>query len=269
MAQFKEITMGELLRETTSLYPDNDAILYPARSFRQTYSQYLKSCTDIAKGFMAIGVKKGDHVSVWTTNIPEWVQMQFGLGMIGAVLVTVNTNYKSSELEYILNQSDSTTLVLIENYRDTNFYETTRGVIPELINSIPGELKSSKLPFLKNIIYIGDIKDTPGMYCLDDIIKLGKGISDEQLREREASIHHHDVVNMQYTSGTTGFPKGVMLTHYNVINNARMVGDVMGMTPQDRLLNQVPLFSLLRIRNELIELCCSRTTMVVVDTSIR
>jgi fatty-acyl-CoA synthase len=265
MEQFKEITMGELLKETASLYPDVDALVYPATSLRMTYAEFLQSCIDVAKGLMAIGVKKGDHVSVWTTNIPEWVQMQFGLGMIGAVLVTVNTNYKSSELEYILRQSDSTTLVLIEAYRDTNFYETARTVIPELDSSKPGELLCNKLPELKNVVYIGPRKDTPGMFNFKEMVSLGRSVSDKQLEERQKSTHFHDVVNMQYTSGTTGFPKGVMLTHYNVINNARMVGDVMGMTSKDRLLIQVPLFHCFGCVMSSLNCVVHGSTMVVVE----
>lgn len=265
MEQFKEITMGELLKETASLYPDVDALVYPATSLRMTYAEFLQSCIDVAKGFIAIGVKKGDHVSVWTTNIPEWVQMQFGLGMIGAVLVTVNTNYKSSELDYILRQSDSTTLVLVEAYRDTNFYQTARTVIPELDHSKPGELNIKNLPELKNVVYIGDRKDTPGMFTFQGMIALGKSISDEQLEERQKSTHFHDVVNMQYTSGTTGFPKGVMLTHFNVINNARMVGDVMGMTSNDRLLIQVPLFHCFGCVMSSLNCVVHGSTMVVVE----
>jgi fatty-acyl-CoA synthase len=265
MEQFKEITMGELLKETASLYPDHDALIYPASSLRMTYAQFLQSCNDTAKGLMAMGVKKGDHVSVWTTNIPEWVQLQFSLGMIGAVLVTVNTNYKSSELEYILKQSDSTTLVLIEAYRDTNFYQTARTVIPELDHAEPGQVNAANLPFLKNVVYIGDRKETPGMFNFTELAKLGKAVSDEQLEERLNSTHFHDVVNMQYTSGTTGFPKGVMLTHYNVINNARMVGDVMGMTPADRLLIQVPLFHCFGCVMSSLNCVVHGSTMVIVE----
>jgi fatty-acyl-CoA synthase len=242
MEAFREITIGSLLKETASRYPDNDALIFPDAGLRLNYHELFQKCKEVAKGFMAIGVKNGDHVSVWTTNIPEWIYMQFGFGMIGAVLVTVNTNYKTNELEYILNQSDSTTLVLIEKYRDTNFYETTREVIPELSSSQPGKLNSPKLPFLKNVVYIGNRDETPGMYSFDQIIELGKSVSDEELVERAKAVHFHDVANMQYTSGTTGFPKGVMLTHYNIVNNARMVGDVMGMTEKDKLLIQVPLF---------------------------
>jgi fatty-acyl-CoA synthase len=191
--------------------------------------------------------------------------MQFGLGMIGAVLVTVNTNYKSNELEYILNQSDSTCLVLMEEYRDTNFYKTTREVIPELDTAKPGKLSAPKLPNLKNVIYIGNRKDTPGMFSFDQILAMGKGISDEELARREKIVHFHDVVNMQYTSGTTGFPKGVMLTHYNVINNARMVGDVMGMTEKDRLLIQVPLFHCFGCVMSSLNCMVHGSTMVLVE----
>jgi len=242
MTAFREITMGSLLRETASRFPANEALIYPEKGLRLNYQELLDACIGVAKGFMALGVRKGDHVSVWTTNLPEWISMQFGLGMIGAVLVTVNTNYKSNELEYILHQSDSTTLVLMEEYRDTNFYRTTKEVIPELDSCSPGRLSSSKLPFLKNVIYIGTRKDTPGMFTFEQVVAMGKTVSDDELAAREKTVGVHDVVNMQYTSGTTGFPKGVMLTHYNIINNARMVGDVMGMTEKDRLLIQVPLF---------------------------
>jgi len=215
---------------------------------------------------MAIGVGKGDHVSVWTTNVPEWIYIQFGLGMIGAVLVTVNTNYKSHELEYILNQSDSTTLVLIEEYRDTNFFNITNAVIPELTDSLPGNITSKKLPFLKNVVYIGERKETPGMHRFDDVIALGKKISDDELVKREDSVDFHDVINMQYTSGTTCFPKGVMLTHYNIINNAMMVGDVMGMTEKDRLLIQVPLFHCFGCVMSSMNCVCHGSTMVVMES---
>jgi fatty-acyl-CoA synthase len=265
MEQFREITMGELIRETASRYPDNDALVYPAASLRLNYSEFEQKCVETAKGFMAIGVKKGDHVSVWTTNVPEWVYLQIGLGMIGAVLVTVNTNYKSSELEYILKQSDSTTLVLIEQYRDTNFYDTARTVIPGLDKVKPGALKSDTLPFLKNVVHIGSRKEKPGMFSFDEVLGMGKSISDAELAEREKSVHFHDVVNMQYTSGTTGFPKGVMLTHYNIINDARMVGDVMGMTPGDRLLIQVPLFHCFGCVMSSLNCVVHGSTMVVVE----
>lgn len=242
MKHFTGTTIGDILRGTVSLHPDNEALVYPPTSLRQTFSDFLNSCIDVAKGFMAIGVKNDDHVAVWATNIPEWVHLQFGLAMIGAVLVTVNTSYKSRELEYLLRQSDSTTLILMEACRDTNFYEEARTVFPELEHSRPGRLESPTLPFLKNVVFIGNREGTPGMYSFDEVLMLGKSVPDTELEGREKSLDVHDVINIQYTSGTTGFPKGVMLSHYNIINNALMVGDVMGMTSRDRLLIQVPLF---------------------------
>jgi fatty-acyl-CoA synthase len=242
MPGFRNITMGSLLRDTAAKFPGNDALICPEFGVRETYAEFLVSCTNVAKGFLAIGVKKGDHISVWTTNVPQWIHLQFGLGMIGAVLVTVNTNYKSHELEYILNQSDSTALIHIEGYRDTNFSQIVREILREAEGSGVGGTRSDRLPSLRNVIYIGG-RETHGNVChFEDVVRLGEAVSDEELRNRELSLGADDVVNMQYTSGTTGFPKGVMLTHRNVIKNAGMVGDVMGMTEKDRLLIQVPLF---------------------------
>ncbi len=242
MSAFVYKTIGQTLRETARKFPENDALIFPQTGLTQNYREFLASCEAVARGFMALGIERGEHVSVWTTNLSEWVHLQFGLGMIGGVLVTVNTNYKAHELEYIIKQSDSTTLVLMEKHRDTNFYEITASVVKELGRSAPGKLSSPELQKLKNVIYIGDRVNTPGMYRFEDILSMGKSVRDADLRAREDSLDPHDTVNMQYTSGTTGFPKGVMLTHYNIVNNARMVGDVMGMTERDRLLIQVPLF---------------------------
>ncbi|HOT20354.1 MAG TPA: AMP-binding protein, partial [Spirochaetota bacterium] len=181
-------------------------------------------------------------VSVWATNVPEWVYLQFSLGMIGGVLVTVNTSYKSHELEYQLKQSDSTTLFMIEGYRDSNYHQIVRELIPNLDCAQPGMINEPKLPMLKNIVYIGKRDATPGMFTFHDMVMMGNAISDAALDKRISECDVDDVINMQYTSGTTGFPKGVMLTHYNIVNNGLMVGDVMGTSPHDKLLIHVPLF---------------------------
>ena len=242
MSGFVHKTMGAVIGDTQNRFPDHPALICPQFNVRLTYRELYDQCRQTAKGLMAIGVKRGDHVSVWTTNVPEWIYLQFALGMVGAVLVTVNTNYQSHELEYILRQSDSTTLFLIDAYRDTSFYETARRILPELDHHRPGELVSKNLPLVKNVFYIGKRESTPGMFKFSDLIKMGEKILDQDLDARMQSLTDDDVINMQYTSGTTGFPKGVMLTHHNVVNNARMVGDVMGMTEKDSLLIQVPVF---------------------------
>lgn len=242
MPPFKETTIGLALRDTVDKLPDNLALIYPQLGINLNYHEFYHKCCSVAKGFMALGVQRGEHVSVWTTNLPEWVYMQFGLGMIGAVLVTVNTNYRTHELEYLLRQSDSTTLVLMEEYRDNNFYETVRSLVYGNDSASSEKAKNPDLPALKNLVYIGDRAETPGMLSFTDIIAMGLEVTDGELMARQAGLDTHDVINMQYTSGTTGFPKGVMLTHYNIVNNAIMVGDVMGMKPHDKLLIHVPLF---------------------------
>ena len=242
MSDFVNKTIGQLVKDTATRYPENMALVSSEFGIRQTYREFYKTCRDIAKGFMAMGIKRGDHVAVWTTNVPEWVYLQSALGMVGGVLVTINTNYQTHELEYILKQSDSTSLFLIDTYRDTSFYDTVRKVAPELDSFKVGSLVSEKLPLLKNVIYIGKKENTPGMFKFSDMIKMGEKITGQELDDRMNSLSDDDVINMQYTSGTTGFPKGVMLTHHNIVNNARMVGDVMGMTEKDSLLIQVPFF---------------------------
>ncbi len=242
MSGFVNKTMGSVIEETAGRFPDHPALIAPQFQVRLNYRELYEQCRKTARGLMAMGVKRGDHVSVWTTNVPEWIYLQFALGMVGGILVTINTNYQSHELEYILRQSDSTTLFLIDRYRDTSFYETVRHIIPELDSSEPGKLASSKLPVLKNIVYIGGRESAPGMFKFSDLIAMGEKITQQELDGRMKTLTDDDVINMQYTSGTTGFPKGVMLTHHNVINNARMVGDVMGLTEKDTLLIQVPVF---------------------------
>ena len=242
MSGFVNKTMGSVIEETADRFPDHPALIAPQFQVRLNYRELYEQCRKTARGLMAMGVKRGDHVSVWTTNVPEWVYLQFALGMVGGILVTINTNYQSHELEYILRQSDSTTLFLIDRYRDTSFYETVQRVVPELNSCNPGQLASSKLPILKNIVYIGERENTPGMFNFSDLIAMGEKVTQQELDDRMKMLTDDDVINMQYTSGTTGFPKGVMLTHHNVINNARMVGDVMGLTEKDTLLIQVPAF---------------------------
>ncbi|HOW82642.1 MAG TPA: AMP-binding protein [Spirochaetota bacterium] len=242
MSGFVKITVGELLKKTANRLPGQEALFFPEFGLRQNYAEFYRTCRNVAKGFMSIGVQRGDHVSVWTTNVPEWVYMQFGLAMAGAVLVTVNTNYKAHELKYILKQSDSTTLVLIEGYRDANYFDIVNDIMPGLKTTGKGKPASGELPLLKNVVYIGSRNEIPGMFRFDEIVSMGEALPDSALDKREKSLDVNDVINMQYTSGTTGFPKGVMLTHYNIVNNARMVGDVMGMTEKDKLLIHVPLF---------------------------
>ncbi|AQS59929.1 AMP-binding protein [Desulforamulus ferrireducens] len=241
MQKLDVITVGGLLDRVASEHPDNEALVYTDRELRYTYREFNEYCRQVAKGLMALGIQKGEHIAIWATNVPEWVTLQFATGKMGAVLVTVNTNYKTFELEYLLKQSDSTTLVLINGTKTSNYLDMVYELCPELKNCQPGQLTSERLPLLKNLIYIGE--DTPaGMYNFKQLLEMANQITDEELDQRQASLDPHDCINMQYTSGTTGFPKGVMLTHYNIINNAHSIADCMNFTHKDRLCIPVPFF---------------------------
>ncbi len=241
MQKLIEITVGGMLEEMAERYPGHECLLYSDRPFRKTYSEFNSICNSVAKSFMKMGIKKGDHVAMWATNVPEWLITLFATAKIGAVLVTVNTNYKIFELEYLLKQSDSNTLVLIDGFKDSNYIQILNELCPEIKDSKPGELNIEKFPFLKNVISVSENK-YPGMFGWSDMLDMGSDISDDELYAISSSLDCHDVINMQYTSGTTGFPKGVMLTHYNIINNGKCIGDCMHFTHEDRLCIPVPFF---------------------------
>ena len=236
-----DITLGELMDIQAGNHPDNDALVYVDRGLRYTYNEFNEICRRAAKGFMKMGIKKGDHVAIWATNVPEWVATQFATGKMGAVMVTINTNYKVFELEYLLKQSDATTLILIDGWKDSSYTGIIDELCPELKESQPGDLNSERLPLLKNVIYIGD-DCPPGMYSWSELIEMGNTVSDAELEERQNSLKPDEVINMQYTSGTTGFPKGVMLTHKNIVNNAIAIANCMNFTYRDRLCIPVPFF---------------------------
>lgn len=241
MAKELEYTIGGLLDEIARRFPDHDALVYPERGIRYSYRQFNEICRQVAKGLLALGVKKGDNVAIWAYNVPEWVILMFASAKIGAILVTVNTAYKSSELEYLLKQSDSTTLFMVKSWKDTDYVETLTAVVPELPSTKPGGLNNAKVPFLKTVVFIGE--ETPaGMLNFNRIMEMGKDVSDAALAAVEATVDKHDTIQMQYTSGTTGFPKGVMLTSHNLVNNGFFIGECMKFTDKDRLCIPVPFF---------------------------
>ncbi|GGG12024.1 putative acyl-CoA synthetase YngI [Lysinibacillus alkalisoli] len=239
MAELVQKTIGQLLKEQSSKYAKHEAVVYPDRDLRMTYEQFYEKCRTVAKGLMALGIEKGENIAVWTTNIPEWVQLQFASGLMGAPIVTVNTNYRQSELEYLLKQSDTTTLILMSQYRDHSFIETVQAICPELVNH-KGELHCERLPHLKRVILIDGT--ATGALTWQDVLQGAAKISDEALDDRHATLTPDDVINIQYTSGTTGFPKGVMLTHSNLVNNAINIAECMRLTDEDRLCIPVPFF---------------------------
>ena len=237
----KDVTLGQLLDQAISTHPDNDAVIYVDRAFRLTYREFGDLVDRLARGIMAMGVQKGEKVAVWATNVPYWVALQFATAKIGAVLLTVNTNYKSSELAYLLKQSEAENLFIIDGFRDTDYVQTVYELVPELKTQERGYLSSPKFPALKRIGFLGQEKHR-GMYSIPEILALAVMTGDAAYRERQKALDPHDVVNMQYTSGTTGFPKGVMLTHHNIANNGFWIGENQRLTPADRVCIPVPLF---------------------------
>ncbi len=241
MAELHYTTIGDLLDSTTAQYPDKDAVVYVERDLRYSYKQFQETCNQVAKGLMSLGIQKGEHIAIWATNVPEWVITQFASAKMGAVLVTVNTSYRAHELEYLLHQSDSTTLLLIDGYRGTSYTDIIYEICPELKDALPGQLQSQRLPKLKNVIYLGE-ETKPGMYNWRDLLHQGSSICDMDLTTRQAQLKPEDVINMQYTSGTTGFPKGVMLSHNNIINNALNVAESQRISEHDKICIPVPFF---------------------------
>ncbi len=237
-----KVTMGQLIDLVAEQFGESKAVMYHQQGIDLNYSQFRDLCNDVAKGFMALGAEKGEHIAIWANNVPEWLYTQFSTGKMGAVMVTVNTSYRSFELEYLMKQSDSTTLLMIGGVREPDEYlKVIYDVCPELKDSEPGKLNSAKLPKLKNVVFLGKEKH-PGMFNWDDVVEMRKKVSDEDLKARQDSTDPDEVINMQYTSGTTGFPKGVMLTHTNIIGNAVSIAECMDLSAKDNLCIPVPFF---------------------------
>jgi fatty-acyl-CoA synthase len=234
-------TLGQFLEHWVDVSPKRDFMVYPDRNLRFSYAEFNNRVDNLAKGLLHIGLKPGDKIGIFANNVPDWLTFLFAAAKIGTVLVTVNTNYKTHELAYILKDADIQTLCLVNGWKDSDYIQMINELVPELKETQRGFLQSENFPFLKNIVFIGPEKHR-GMYNTAELILLGSQLNDQKLNEIKAKISCHDVVNMQYTSGTTGFPKGVMLTHHNIINNGFATGECMNYTPEDRLCICVPLF---------------------------
>jgi fatty-acyl-CoA synthase len=238
---YRDVKVGELLTLLAGDYPNNEALIYVDRDLRYTFKELEQTARQTARGLMSLGVKKGDRVSLWATNVPEWIILQFALAKIGAILVTVNTSLRKQELEYLLAQSESSVVITIRGFKDVDYVNTIYEIVPELRNSQLGDLKSSKLPYLRHAIFIGE--ETPaGFLPFNEILQLSERVSEAELDRQESELGLDDAINIQYTSGTTGFPKGVMLSHRNIVNNAYWLGSNLGYTSRDRLCLPVPLF---------------------------
>jgi fatty-acyl-CoA synthase len=234
-------TIGHMFERIARTYPDNEALVYLPTGVRYTYGEFHDICRAAAKSFIAMGVRKGDRVAVWATNHPEWVIAQFSTALIGAILVTVNPAYKTHELEYGLKNSETQTLILVPRFKSSAYAEMINQVVPELKDAKPGAIESRVLPLLKTVITIGPER-FPGMFTWDEFMGRGSNVTDEELAERGDECDFDDIINVQYTSGTTGLPKGASLTHHNILNNSYFVAEGMHFTDKDRLCIPVPLY---------------------------
>ncbi|HSB11207.1 MAG TPA: AMP-binding protein [Blastocatellia bacterium] len=242
------LTIGELFDRQCEAFADKEALVYNypeiGLELRLTYREYRDEVNRLAKGLLALGIQKGEHVAVWATNVPEWILLEMALAKLGAVLVTVNTNYRASEIEYVLRQGDITTLFMIEEFRGNSYVDSIYRVAPELKDlskPLHQRLESANLPELKRVVLI-ERTTLPGMMLYSEVAPLGEGIPDEMLRERQSNLDPHDVIQMQYTSGTTGFPKGVMLTHYGIINQTHVSCLIGNLSADERYVTAMPLF---------------------------
>ncbi len=236
-----DLTFPQILDRIVEEFPDQYAFRYTTMDYTRTYAQFREDVYTFARSLIALGVKPGDHVAIWATNVPQWYITFWAVTMIGAVLVTVNTAYKIHEVEYLLRQSDTHTLVMTDGYKDSDYVNIIKEICPELETAEEGKpLHIKRLPFLRNIITIES--GQKGCITWEQAIELSVRVAMETVYRRAYSINKHDVCNIQYTSGTTGFPKGVMLTHYNVVNNGKCIGDCMDLSTADRMLIQVPMF---------------------------
>ena len=236
-----DLTFPQVLDRMGEEFPDQYCFKYTTLDYTRTYSEFRDDVDTFARALVSMGVRPGMKVAVWATNVPAWYITFWATTKIGAVLVTVNTAYKIHEAEYLLRQSDTHTLVMIESALDSNYRKIINEICPEIATTKAGEqLHCKRLPFLRNVITV-DFKQ-PGSLTFDEAMERSELVPIEEVRRMAANVQPDDVCNMQYTSGTTGFPKGVMLTHYNVVNNGKCIGDRMGLSTADRMMIQVPMF---------------------------
>ena len=236
-----DLTFPQLLDRVVDEFPDQYAFRFTTLDYTRTYKEFRDDVDTFARALIAMGVRQGSHVAIWATNVPAWFITFWAATKIGAVLITVNTAYKIHEAEYLLRQSDTHTLVMIDGFKDSDYVGIIKELCPELATKSEGKhLHAKRLPFLRNVVTVDSRQD--GCIYWDDTVKMADGVPVEEVYRRAAALDKHDVCNMQYTSGTTGFPKGVMLTHYNVVNNGKNIGDCMDLSTADRMMIHVPMF---------------------------
>jgi fatty-acyl-CoA synthase len=236
-----ELCIGEILDQVAARYPESPALILRHENLRFNWSELQAAVERTARGLMALGFVRGDRIGIWATNISQWVLMQFATAKMGAVLVNLNLRFRSMELKFVLEQSGCKGLVLQHAFRDCDYVETLRQLAPELDVCLPGQLHAAQLPQLRHVVYIGE-NPPAGMMSWSAMLAQSCRVSSAELHAREASLNSRDTINIQYTSGTTGAPKGAELSHYNVANNGRFIGDSMKLTEHDKVCIPVPFY---------------------------
>lgn len=236
-----DLTIPEFLYRTARRYPNHEAAVFSGSGEHWTYDQLSRRVDRFAAGLLSLGLYKGDRVGIWSPNRPEWLIAQFATARIGVILVNINPAYRRSELEYALNKVKAHALIAARQFKTSNYIEMLHDLAPEMDGCVPGRLCAERLPHLKTVIQLGP--DTvPGTFRFDDVMRRGEGGPRTRLNAISRSLSPHDAINIQFTSGTTGTPKGATLSHHNIINNAKFCAEAMELTQSDRLCIPVPLY---------------------------
>jgi fatty-acyl-CoA synthase len=236
-----EDTIGRAFDKTVERYPDQQALVVRHQNIRWTYREYQHEVDRLACGLLALGIEPGDRVGIWAPNCYEWALTQFATAKIGAVMVCINPAYRLYELEYALNNVQCKAVITAEKFKSSNYLEQLRALAPGIEDCQPGELRSEKLPFLRTIVTMGE--DTPaGMFGFATVCDMGGVAQRARLAQLSAQLKSDDIINIQFTSGTTGNPKGAALSHRNILNNGSICGEGMRFTEHDRLCMPVPLY---------------------------
>jgi fatty-acyl-CoA synthase len=235
------LTIADALQQTAERCPAHDALVFPQLAYRRSYAEFRAEVREIARALLALGVGHGEHIGIWATNLPQWVLIQFAAAQVGPVLVNINPSYRAHELAYVLHQADITTLLLTDRFKNCDFFDTLATVCPELADAAPGRLQAQACPKLRHVISITP-NQRPGMMNWEDFRRGAAAVSEADLDQRRREMTADDVANIQYTSGTTGFPKGAMLTHRNLLLNAYYVGLRLAFSDHDRLAIPVPFY---------------------------
>ncbi|MDR3284085.1 MAG: AMP-binding protein [Treponema sp.] len=259
-----EITLSAALREQAATRGGKEFLVFPNRGIRFTFGDVDKKADALAKGLLAAGFKKGDHIGIWANNVPEWTTVFFAAARIGVVVVPINSSYKRNEVEYVISQADLKGLFIIDRHRDLDYTEMVYQLIPELKNAEPGDLISNKFPCLKMIANIDDTSHA-GMYTLKNLLEMGKQIAGGDLNKAESLVHHTDILCIMYTSGTTGNPKGAMLTHRSIINNACHANTMAHVNEDAVVLNPLPLFHIMSLTDGIIEILLFGAKAIVME----